>query len=46
MGLLRFFAAELLGLDVQLTQRSVNEKPKTFRVTPLSIDMYEFEKAL
>ncbi len=31
--------------EVQVTETAVNEMPKTFRVTPLSIDMYEFEKA-
>jgi alpha-N-arabinofuranosidase len=32
--------------EVQLTEAPVNEAPKTFRVAPLSIEMYEFEKAL
>jgi len=31
--------------EVQLTEALVNEVPKKFRVAPLSIEMYEFEKA-
>ena len=39
--------ASLAGLthqEVQLTEATVNEGPKTFRVAPLCIEMYEFEK--
>jgi alpha-N-arabinofuranosidase len=31
--------------DVQVTETPVNEAPKTLRVAPISIEMYEFEKA-
>ena len=31
--------------EVQVTEAPVNEAPKTLRVAPLSIEMYEFEKA-
>jgi len=37
------------GLDrkeVQVTETPVNEVPKTLRVAPISIEIYEFEKAL
>jgi alpha-N-arabinofuranosidase len=37
----------MTGLDrkeVQVTEAAVNEVPKTLRVAPISIDMYEFEK--
>jgi alpha-L-arabinofuranosidase len=32
--------------EVQITESPVNEVPKTLRVAPISIEMYEFEKAL
>ena len=31
--------------EVQVTEAPVNEVPKTLRVAPISIEMYEFEKA-
>jgi alpha-N-arabinofuranosidase len=37
--------AGLTHREVQLTEAPVNEAPKTFRVAPLSIELYEFEKA-
>jgi alpha-N-arabinofuranosidase len=37
--------AGLTHSEVQLTEAPVNEAPKTFRVAPLSIELYEFEKA-
>jgi alpha-N-arabinofuranosidase len=37
--------AGLTHKEVQLTEAPVTEAPKTFRVPPLSIEMYEFEKA-
>jgi alpha-N-arabinofuranosidase len=37
--------AGLTHKEVQLTEAPVNEAPKTLRVAPLSIEMYEFEKA-
>ena len=37
--------AGLTHKEVQLTEAPVNEAPKTFRVAPLGIEMYEFEKA-
>ena len=36
------------GLDrneVQVTEAAVSEVPKTLRVAPISIELYEFEKA-
>jgi alpha-N-arabinofuranosidase len=38
----------MTGLDrkeVQVTEATVNEVPKTLRVAPISVEMYEFEKA-
>jgi hypothetical protein len=37
--------AGLTHKEIQLTEAPMNEAPKTFRVAPLSIEMYEFEKA-
>jgi len=37
--------AGLTHKEVQLMEMPVNEAPKTFRVAPLSIEMYEFDKA-
>ena len=37
--------AGLTHKEVQLAEAPVNEVPKTFRVAPLSIEMYDFEKA-
>jgi alpha-N-arabinofuranosidase len=31
--------------DVQVTEAPLNQAPKTLRVAPLAIEMYEFEKA-
>jgi alpha-N-arabinofuranosidase len=39
----------MTGLDrkeVQVTEAPVNEAPKTLRVSPISIELYEFEKVL
>jgi alpha-N-arabinofuranosidase len=37
--------AGLTHKEIQLTEAPINEAPKTFRVAPLGIEMYEFEKA-
>lgn len=37
--------AGLTHKEIQLTEAPVNETPKTLRVAPLSIEIYEFEKA-
>jgi alpha-N-arabinofuranosidase len=37
---------DLQHKDVQVTEAPVNEAPRTLRVAPISIEIYEFEKAL
>ena len=39
-------ATNLTRKEIQVTEAPVNEVPKTLRVAPISIEMYEFEKAL